>query len=163
LWLDLFSFRAASPSQVGFSFRGADLHAAQTRMFRCWTSLRSFLLSVRFPGRAPVSATARHCDVVSCTRAPVPAHEHQFRSAVPTCAPGYCIAWSASCFPVGPCDWVSVPMIFLSDSHMRGQVFIAVHFLHRSVCLGSCLVLPLTAGSTRALSSHRLRVLSAQF
>jgi hypothetical protein len=39
----LSSFWAASSFQVGFSCRGAGLRAAQSRLFRCWFSLRSFL------------------------------------------------------------------------------------------------------------------------
>jgi hypothetical protein len=48
-WLDLSSFRASS-FQVGFSYRGAGLRVAQSRPFRCWFSLHSFLLLVWFPG-----------------------------------------------------------------------------------------------------------------
>jgi hypothetical protein len=49
-WLDLSSFSAASSFHVGFSCRGVGLRAAQSRPFRCWFSLHSFLQLVRFPG-----------------------------------------------------------------------------------------------------------------
>jgi hypothetical protein len=52
-------------SQLGVSFRGAGLSAAQTRPFRCWFSLCSFLLLVQFPSHVLVSATALHFAAVS--------------------------------------------------------------------------------------------------